>query len=162
MLPPSQTPAAVDPLQLLALCNPVCYCQPYLGSIQREREGRRPGILTAAVHQWFNPAGSYQATACLWYCDSGGWQQAYFDSVRGQIICLNEYSSSPKYNRIGQYLQIFKYPDIRSQPYSPTMFPLSCGREMSAHEKTWSTHKCSLQKCFLHIFYKGLRHSKFR
>src|SRR6218665_3789391 len=25
------------------------------------------------------------------------------------------------------------------------------GRETSAHKKTWSARKCSLQKCFLHI-----------
>src|SRR6218665_2323415 len=38
------------------------------------------------------------------------------------------------------------------------MFPLSCARvrmhtsrEMSTHNKTWSAHKCSFQKCVLHI-----------
>ena len=47
------------------------------------------------------------------------------------------------------------------------MFPLSCAhvrthtsRETSAHKKTWSTHKRSLQKCFLHIFHT--RRSKYR
>src|SRR6218665_2167971 len=43
---------------------------------------------------------------------------------------------------------------------SYSMFPLSCaceractGPETSAHKKTWSAHKCSLQKCGLHIFH---------
>jgi len=27
---------------------------------------------TAAVHQWLNPAGSYPAIACLWYCEYVG------------------------------------------------------------------------------------------
>src|SRR6218665_1014542 len=34
------------------------------------------------------------------------------------------------------------------------------GRKASAPEKTWDAHKCSLQKCFLHIF--RTCHSKFR
>jgi len=37
------------------------------------------------------------------------------------------------------------------------------GCETSAHKKTWSAHKCSLQKCVLHIFHTRLtRHSIFR
>jgi len=38
------------------------------------------------------------------------------------------------------------------------MFPLNCarfrahtGRERSKRKKTWSAHKCSLEKCFAHI-----------
>jgi len=40
-----------------------------------------------------------------------------------------------------------------------SMFPLSSARvqhtshEMNAQTKTWSTHKRSSQKCFLHIFH---------
>jgi len=47
----------------------------------------------------------------------------------------------------------------------PEMLPLSCaclrahtGREMSAHKKTWSTHKCSLQNNFCTVFHT--HHSK--
>jgi len=38
------------------------------------------------------------------------------------------------------------------------MFPLNCacvhaGHEMSAQNKTWSTHKCLLKKFFFHIYH---------
>ena len=40
------------------------------------------------------------------------------------------------------------------------MFPLSCAcvrvhtsRETSAYKRTWSAHKCSFQKCVLHIYF---------
>jgi len=36
----------------------------------------------------------------------------------------------------------------------------SCAHRTSAHKKTWRAHKCSIQKCFLHIFHT--HHSKFR
>jgi len=46
----------------------------------------------------------------------------------------------------------------------PAMFPLSCarvhmhtGREMSAHKKTWGTHKFFFKKCFAHISYMSFR-----
>src|SRR6218665_879372 len=44
------------------------------------------------------------------------------------------------------------------------MFPLSCaracthtGHETSAHKKTWSAHKCSLQRCFAHTSYTSFQ-----
>jgi len=59
------------------------------------------------------------------------------------------------------FLSLTIYWHIRTPSQSShlqLMFPLSCartltGRETCEHKKTWSAHKCSLQKCFLHMNY---------
>jgi len=63
-------------------------------------------------------------------------------------ICLSEYNSFLCVSSHKQYVT-----------YSWPMFPVSCARvhahksrETSAHKKTWSTHKCSFQKCFCTYF----------
>ena len=45
------------------------------------------------------------------------------------------------------------------QPMFPLTVRLCCytSRETSAHKKTWSTHKCSLQKCCAHVSYTSFQ-----